>query len=241
MRIATVQRHPGFDDPDRLCDLVDRDLRWAAAEGVSLALFPEGFLLGHSYDPDIIAARAARVSGGALGALCDRTRGAGPTFVIGCFELRGGAIANSAVIVSGGEVTGRYAKAYPNEPGVTAGTDFPVFECAAVRYGINICNDANHPDAAQRIADQGADLILYPLNNMLPAPTAERWRAKSIGNLQARARQTGCWIASADVTGAAGDYISFGCSAIVSPAGDIVARVEEGREGVAMFDIPAMS
>lgn len=86
---------------------------------------------------------------------------------------------------------GRYAKAHPNEPGVIAGSDFPTFLRSGVRYGVNICNDANHPGTAQRIADQAARVILYPLNNMRPSATADRWREKSLANLVDRARQTG--------------------------------------------------
>nr|WP_315384342.1 nitrilase-related carbon-nitrogen hydrolase [uncultured Sphingomonas sp.] len=68
--------------------------------------------------------------------------------------------------------------------------------------------------------------------------TAERWREKSLANLVARARQTGCWVASADVAGTANDRLSYGCTAVLSPAGDVMARVPELAEGVAVFDLP---
>jgi len=238
MRIAAFQCHAIDDDLDLLCDRLYRDLCRAARDRVDLALFPEAYLLGHSYDRDVIARRARQISGGMLEMLCRRLPHGCPMIVIGAFERDRTAVFNNAIVIAHGAVRGRYAKAHPNEPGVTAGTDFPIFEQAGCRFGINICNDANHPDAAQRVADQRADLILYPLNNMLPPAVADRWRARSIANLQARARQTGCWIASADVTGTLGDRISHGCTAIVNPAGEVVARVEEGIAGVAMADIP---
>jgi len=125
------------------------------------------------------------------------------------------------------------------EPGVTAGSDFPTFLRSGVRYGVNVCNDANHPGTAQCIADQDAQLILYPLNNMLPPETADRWREKSLANLIDRARQTGCWVASADVTGTSGNLVSHGCTAIVTPEGSVVARVPELEEGVAVYDVPS--
>jgi predicted amidohydrolase len=40
------------------------------------------------------------------------------------------------------------------------------------------------------------------------------------------------------VVGTAGDRISHGCSAIVSPAGKVVARVAEDIAGVVTFDLP---
>lgn len=237
MRIAAFQRHPIMGDPARAAGAIADDLRWAAARGVDLALFPEGFLTGHSYDPATIAATAITCDGPELRALFDTLAPGHPAAIVGAFERRDDAIFNSAFVVEGGAVAGRYAKAHPNEPGVTAGNAWPVFERAGLRYGINICADANHPATAQRLADGGARLICYPLNNMLPPATADRWRERSIANLQARARQTGCWIAAADVTGAGDGVVSHGCTMIVAPDGAIMARVEEGQEGVALFDI----
>jgi predicted amidohydrolase len=126
---------------------------------------------------------------------------------------------------------------HPNEPGVTAGDAVPIFARNDMPFGINICADANHPGTAQRVADAGAMLIAYPLDNLLPFEVAERWRLRSVDNLVARARQTGCWIASADVVGKSGSARSFGCSAIVRPDGTIAARVPEGVAGIACYDI----
>ncbi len=239
MRLAVFQRRPIVGDPAHAAAIIADDLRWAATQRVDLALFPEGFLTGHSYDPATIAAVAIARDGLELGTLLARLAPSHPAAIVGAFERRGEAIFNSAFVLEGRAVTGRYAKAHPNEPGVTAGDAAPVFERAGLCYGINICADANHPATAQRLADAGARLICYPLNNWLPVETADRWRERSIANLQARARQTGCWVASADVTGAGEGLISHGCTMIVAPDGAIVARVAEGQEGAALFDIAA--
>lgn len=237
MRIAAVQCAPVFDDAEATSAIVVERLRWADANHVDLMLFPEAWLLGHAYDPGTIQARADGARS-ALPALCARIAGYGATLVLGSFERVGEQVFNSAVVIEHGRIIGRYAKAHPNEDGVTPGTDFPIFARSGLRWGINICNDANYPDAAARLAEQGASLILYPLNNLLRPETAERWREKSLANLVARARETGCWVASADVAGAASDRLSHGCTAIVSPTGEVVARVPEGVEGGALFDLP---
>ncbi|WP_010215136.1 carbon-nitrogen hydrolase family protein [Sphingomonas sp. PAMC 26621] len=237
MRIAVVQCPSIPDDAHRAGDAIVQRLRWADEHGVDLMLFPEAFLLGHSYDPETIRARASAGTS-AIAALCLRVAAFHATLVVGAFDVMEGHVFNSASILAAGRVVGRYAKAHPNEPGVTPGSAFPTFLRSGVRYGVNICNDANHPAAAQRIADQGARLILYPLNNMLRLETADRWRDKSLANLIDRARQTGCWVASSDVTGTSGDLVSYGCSAIVTPDGSVVARVPELQEGVAVYDMP---
>ncbi|KPF52174.1 hypothetical protein IP65_17375 [Novosphingobium sp. AAP1] len=238
MRIAAVQSFAIVDDLHRASDAIVHRLRWADIEGIDLIIFPEAFLLGHSYDQETIRSRARR-GGPAIAALCERVATFRSTLVVGAFNLVNGQIFNSAFVIEAGQVVGRYAKAHPNEPGVTAGTDFPIFRRLGVRYGVNICNDANFPVAAQPIADQNAGLIVYPLNNMLASETADHWREKSVANLINRARQTKCWVASSDVVGTAGHLTSWGCTAIVTPAGDIVARVPELHEGVAVYEIPA--
>lgn len=238
MRIAAFQRFPIFDDGARAGDVLVRDLFWAEARGVELALFPECNLLGHSYDRLTIETRAISTEGELWRSLLARLAPISTTAVIGTFERREGAITNSAIVVEQGRVAGRYAKAHPNEAGVRPGTDFPLFARSAIRYGINICNDANFPETAQRIADQGAALICYPLNNMLKPETAAKWRSRSEENLQARARQTGCWIMSADVTGRHDGLVSYGCTMVVRPDGAIAARATESEEGVAVFDLP---
>jgi len=240
MRIAVVQCRPLFDDPETTIATVAARLHWAQAEGIDLLLFPEAWLLGHAYDAATIRARASAAAA-VVAMLCERVRAFPTTLVMGAFEASEDGVFNNALVIEAGRVVGRYAKAHPNEPGVTPGSRFPVFERAGLRYGINICNDANYPAAAARLADQGADLILYPLNNLLRPETAERWREKSLANLVARARDTGCWIASADVAGRANDGVSYGCSAIVSPDGKVVARVPELQEGTAVWEVDALA
>ncbi len=238
MRIAAFQRFPIFDDGAAVIDRLLSDLSWADQQGVQLALFPECHLLGHSYEDAVVKRRAIRTGGAIWQELLTRLEPISTAAIIGNFERHDHHITNSALLIEAGRVTGRYAKAYPNECGVTAGEDFPVFIRSGLRFGINICNDANYSAPAQHLAAKGAKLICYPLNNIVRPATAEAWRTRSVSNLTARARQTGCWVMSADVAGNVGQRVSYGCTMIVSPEGEIVARSPEGAEGVAVFDLP---
>jgi 5-aminopentanamidase len=73
---------------------------------------------------------------------------------------------------------------------------------------------------------------------MLPPETAAQWRRRSIDTLQARARQTGCWVALGDVTGRHGQSMCYGCTVIISPDGTIVSCAREEHEDAALYKLP---
>jgi predicted amidohydrolase len=172
MRVAAFQRRPILDDPHAVCAAVAKDVAWAASEGASLAVFPETYLDGHSYDRETVSARARVLHDPEVRQLAWSLRGFPVTSVVGMFERRVNAVRNVALVVRAGEIIGVYAKAHPNENGVQAGRDMPVFEAGGARFAVNICNDANDPTLAQRARDGGASMLCYPLNNVLLPATA---------------------------------------------------------------------
>lgn len=241
LRIAAFQRHPIFDDLQKTTVQLQADMRWCRDQGVGLAVFPESHLLGYSSDAATIAQRALATDGAAFQQMLSDLATFETDIMVGFFEQAAAGICNSAAVIRQGKLLGTYAKQYPNERGVVAGTASPVFDRAGFAFGINICNDANYPECAMTLRQRGASLLCYPLNNMLAPATAEQWRSKSLDNLRQRAIDTGCWVASSDVVGRHEDKISHGCTCIVVPDGSIVARVAEGEAGVIVFDIPASS
>jgi predicted amidohydrolase len=228
---------PILDDPRAASAAVTAGASWAADQGAGLAVFPETYLHGHSYDRETIARRARALTDPEVRALAESLSGFPLTVVVGMFERRGNSLRNVALVLRAGAIAGVYVKARPNENGVDAGDVMPVFDAHGGRFAVNICNDANDPDLAQRARRGGADMLCFPLNNVLPLATAEQWRGRSLGNLVARARETGCWVISSDVAGACGTRTSLGCTAIVSPDGDIKARVPEGTIGKVVLSL----
>jgi predicted amidohydrolase len=176
MRVAAFQRRPVLDDPRAVSAGIAEDVAWAASNGVSLAVFPEAYLDGHSYDRETVSARARTLDDPEVQRLARSLRRFPVTLIIGMFERRANTVRNVALVLHAGEIIGVYAKAYPNEDGVQAGDDVPIFEAGGARFAVNICNDANYPDLAQRAGKSGASVLCYPLNNVLPPATAERWR-----------------------------------------------------------------
>ena len=236
-RVAAFQCAPLADDIPGTTRRLLHDVQWCETQGVGLVIFPECFLQGYTTDRRLIANRAIAADSPQLQAFAATFAGLTPDLIVGFIERRVNGFYNAAAVIRGGELVGIYAKNHPNEQAFLPGNASPVFQKGAFTYGINICADANFPASAKRLADLGAQLICYPLNNLLAPATADRWRARSVLNLQARAVETGCWVVSSDVVGHHDAKLSHGCTCIVSPVGAIVARVMEGREGVIVHDI----
>jgi predicted amidohydrolase len=239
LRVAAFQRRPLFGDLRGTTARILSDLAWCESEGVRLALFPECYLQGYVLEREALAENAIALDGPEARLWLDALAPADMTCVLGVVERRGSAIFNTALVIRQGRIIGLHRKTrlHRKEAAFAPGNALSTFAVDAWQFGINICYEANFPELAAALAVQGVRLICYPLNNMLPPDVAERWRPKSIRNLQERAAETGCWIVSADVVGMHQNMICHGCTRIVSPTGDEVGRVAEGCEGVAVFDL----
>lgn len=238
MRIAAFQRFAVFDDVRAAIEVIHSDLLAADDKGVDLAVFPECFLQGHSYDRDLVERRAMAIDDLALLEMLKGLSSVRASAVICLFERRGESIHNSAMLVEAGQVTGVYAKINPFEDGCTPGSGFPVWHRAGFTFGINICSDLRRPDASAALVEQGAGLICCPLNMMLRREKAPLWIEPALEALRNCARDNHAWVVSADVTGDGADgWTSFGCTAVVDPAGTVVAQAAEGVETMLVFDI----
>ncbi|MEM7226983.1 MAG: carbon-nitrogen hydrolase family protein [Pseudomonadota bacterium] len=237
LRVAVFQRHPRHDDVTGCLAQVLADMRWCEARAVDLAVFPEGFLQGYSYDRQVLARRALALDGEVFQEILARFASSTPTVVLGVIERRGDRLYNSAAVVRAGKLLGVYAKTHPNEDGIEPGRDTPLFEACGWPFGVTICNDANFAEPAMGLSRLGARLLCCPLNNMMRPKKIDYWRTRSLETFRQRAIDTGCWIASADVVGRHEDWRSIGCSCIFAPDGRLVTRVAEGEEGVALLDL----
>jgi predicted amidohydrolase len=207
------------------------------AQRIDLAVFPECYLQGYAEDRATIDRRALSTESAEFAAIIARFAEFSPTVVLGFIERRAKGLYNSAAVFAGDEVQGVYAKTHPNEPGFDSGTEYPIFRAGDWPFGVNICYDANFADAACRVSELGARLIAYPLNNIMRREKATEQRPKSLQTLSQRASETGCWVVSADVAADNGQRMSYGCTCIVNPSGDIVAQVPEQMEGAAVYDL----
>lgn len=212
----------------------------AEAAGVSLLVFPEGYLQGYLLAQQEICDAAINLSSPQFEDVLAQFPAYGPMIVVGLIEEDAGQFFNTAIVVNAGSLIGRYRKKHllPAERGYAPGTDCPVFEVDGLRFGISICYDTNFPDTARDIADAGASLIVCCANNMMPRATAEIYKDVHNSERASRCRETSLWLASSDVTGERGDMVSWGPAAIITPAGEVVAQLALNGTGLLTFDIP---
>ncbi|MGO4449123.1 carbon-nitrogen hydrolase family protein [Phyllobacterium sp. TAF24] len=238
MRIAAFQRTAIFDDPEATSKIVLADLRWAENEGIDLAVFPESFLQGHSYSEELTQYRALSIDDPIIENIVQRSTGKTKA-VLGYFERRQEGVFNSAFVFGEGRLLGNYAKSHPRENGCLPGTAFPVWKSGCWKFGVNICKDLDYPDAAKMLVHQGAQIICCPMNMMLRPHKAPLWREPALKQFQTTARNTGTWVIASDVVGTNADgWLSFGCTMIANPCGEIVARARELMDDVVVFDLP---
>ena len=212
----------------------------AETAGAALLCFAEGFLQGYLTDEAPARRNALDLASPAFEAVRNRLPKSGPMIVMGLIELAQGRLFNTAIVVDRGAVIGRYRKLHllGGEHIFDAGGESNVFEVEGLRFGINICNDTNFPAAARKLANLGAALIVCPANNMCRRKTAEALKDVHNSVRGERCRETGLWLVSADVTGERDGRISWGPTAVLNPAGEVVAQLPLEKTGLLLFDIP---
>ncbi len=230
MNIATFQKPNSKSSLESVVSIISEDLSYCDSRSIDIVCFPECYLTGYYLKKEDIEQNAISLKSSQFLSLLQTWSDSKVTFILGLIEKNTRGYFNSAVVISQGKLLGCYRKTYPNGKYFLAGESYPVF-IRGTTFGINICNDANYPYAANQLAKQGAKILFYPLNNFLPKNIADKWRLKSPDNLQKRAQENGCWVVSSDVVGSERERMSYGCTQIVSPLGKVVAFVPELKQG----------
>lgn len=240
-RIAAAQTPEFREDLDAALAYAAAVIADAQAQGADLLVFPEGYLQGYLTDEEPARRHALDLSSPQFEALLARLPTTGPTIVLGLIEEDAGALFNTAVVIHAGQLIGRYRKTHllGREQLFAPGADTPAFEAGGVRFGINICYDTNFPDAARKVAEAGATLLVCPANNMMARPTAESWRDRHNPARGERCRETGLWLISADVTGERDGAVAWGPTAVLNPQGEVAAQLPLEQPGLLVFDLPA--
>ncbi|WP_293613399.1 carbon-nitrogen hydrolase family protein [Ponticaulis sp.] len=207
--------------------------------GSSLICFPEGYLQGYIASVVHIERFALSIDAPEIQDFLSRLPENSPTVVLGFIEALGGGFSNCAAIIQNRQITGCYRKTHllARENMFMAGEAYPVFEADGLRFGVNICYDANFPEAAQSIRDQGAKLLVCCANNMLPRTIAEKWKNRHNSIRGQRCRETGLWLLSSDVTGCRDECVAWGPTSLLDPSGRVVQQLPLDEPGLLLAEV----
>ena len=254
VNIAAIQMTSGADVQTNL-DSARRYLQLAASEGAALAVLPENFAL-YGGDYRGLSAQYAWLKEW----LCEQAKTLGMAIIGGSIpagERPDGSPVpaprvrtRSLAIDEKGLVQGEYDKLHLFDAQVNdaqgryresdvfePGDQTRVVSLAGLKVGLAICYDLRFPALAQQLAQQGAELLVYP-----SAFTAVTGKAHWDLLLRATAVQSGCYALGANQCGQhAPRRASYGHSLLANPWGEVVASLGDDPGAlVAELDLATM-
>jgi len=160
VRIASISFASG-KSLQEIGDIVDRE----GAKGVDLVALPETW----SGNADQKDREAETLDGPTISATAVLAR-KHHMYVVSPIDRqdRGLRLNSSVLLDREGQVVCVYDKVYPYwsefdvQPIVCVGQEAPVYEADFGRIGMAVCFDVNFPEVWQRLADNGAELVIWP-------------------------------------------------------------------------------
>ena len=233
MRLAIVQTSPAFGKVE---ENVQAALELMESAPADLYVLPELFNTGYNFIENPEVERVAEQADGptfqALLAFGQKRF----CYIAYGFAEKADHLYNSAALIGPSGLVGLYRKVHLFDrenlffkPG---NLGFPVFELPFGRIGIMICFDWIYPEAARALAIKGAQLIVHPSNLVLPyCPDA----------MVTRCLENRIFAATADRVGKENrgsfDLTFIGTSEIVSPQGEILARLDKDKPGIVAVNV----
>jgi predicted amidohydrolase len=178
VRLATVHLRPQKGKtPAEKCAQFAPAIAEAARQGADLVVLPETltyFGSGRGY-----ADCAEPIPGPSTEYFGRLAREHNLYVVAGLLEREGHLVYNVAVLIApDGTVAGKYRKVcLPRgeiEGGITAGTEYPVFNTRFGRLGMMVCYDGFFPEVARELSNNGAEVIAWPVWGCNPLLAAAR-------------------------------------------------------------------
>jgi len=233
MQLAIVQTSPVFG---KVQENVQAALELMESMPADLYVLPELFNAGYNFIEILEVERVAEQADGptfqALLAFAQKRI----CYIAYGFAEKADHLYNSAALVGPSGLVGLYRKVHLFDrenlffqPG---NLGFPVFDLPFGRIGMMICFDWIYPEAARTLAIKGAQLIVHPSNLVLPyCPDA----------MVTRCLENRVFAATADRVGRENrgsfDLQFIGTSEIVSPRGEILARLDKDNPGIVAVNV----
>jgi len=233
MRLAIVQTSPVFGKTDVN---IQGAIALMESANADLYILPELFNTGYNFAESGEVESVAESADGSTFQSLQVFAQQHACYVAYGFAEKAEHLYNSASLIGPSGLVGLYRKVHLFdretllfEPG---NLGFPVFDLPFGRVGMMICFDWIYPESARSLAIKGAELIIHPSNLVLPyCPDA----------MITRCLENRVFAATADRVGRENrgscDLRFIGTSEIVSPHGEILARLGTSESGIATVDI----
>jgi predicted amidohydrolase len=216
--------------------------------GADLVVFPEMSLTG-SVDPTRTPERAIPLDHPIVERLVTATGRYQVAVLFGIAESDDRTCWITQVEADAGRIQGIQRKRHlgEDEAGFSTSGDTTVFELGTARFASIICAESSVDRTWDANATAGATLhLLSAAPGLYERRTdADAWRAglewwETAGLADARhqARRLGAWVGVATQAGSTVDEDFPGLAAMVSPDGEVVARLPDTRPGTLLVDVP---
>jgi len=216
--------------------------RKAKQMGADLALFPELWQIGYTYQY-MFSRYAMDHNHPFIQAFCAEAKKLNMAIALTYLGAGSNKPSNSVILIDqNGEIVLHYSKVHTcsfkegSESGLEAGTHFPVVELAyahgSVKIGAMICFDREYPESARALMLKGAEIILVP--NACHLQSDPELGDVRMAQIRARAFENMVGIAVANYPAPKDD----GHSCAFDPSGKAI-MIADAREGIYLgtFDL----
>lgn len=233
MRLAIVQTKPEFGNVE---SNIENALSLMQSVSADLYVLPELFNTGYNFIETKEVGDLAEPSNGRTFQALMAFAAQRSCFVAYGFAERADQLYNSAALIGPSGLVGAYRKVHLFDRETlffkSGNLGFPVFDMPFGKVGMMVCFDWIYPESARTLAMKGAQLIIHPSNLVLPyCPDAMITRCLENRVFAATANRVG------NENRGSIDLRFIGTSEIVSPRGEILARLTGDEPGIATVDV----
>ncbi len=240
VRIALAQMNTTVGDISGNVAAIKHLMRRAQDEGAQVVAMPELAITG--YPPEDLLLKRSFVARNR--AALDEVAGASSDViaVVGFVDRNGDKLYNAAAICQRGSIAAVYRKQLLPNYGVfdedryfTPGEGHVLIETAAGIIGVCVCEDAWSPvGPVTSQGDAGAQVVI----NINASPFHKGKIGERAAMLGERARRARASIAYVNAVGGQDELVFDGGSVIIDPSGEVVARLPQFEEQLAVVDVP---
>ncbi len=238
MKVAVAQLNCSLGEIEKNVAKIKEFAKRAAGAGAELVLFPE--MADTGYSMRVILKYAQEWSNGTVTELQEIARQDGIMVVSGVSEREGEHIYNTQVVIdASGKIMGKYRKTHlfavppvQEERCFTCGNKLVALKQGDYCLGLTICYDLRFPELYRALAvEHGANVFLS--SSAWPFPRMEHLRTLAA----ARAIENQSYMLLSNQVGMVNAAHFCGSSAIIDPAGIVIASASPEREELLIADI----